>query len=308
MTAEHDDRIAKMADRLVECIRSMESVVVAYSGGVDSAVVAHAAFLALRDDAVAVTAVSPSLAPAELDEARHQVRDIGIRHVELKTVEFNRTEYRRNQPDRCYFCKDTLYSTIEQHRSEFGNAVVLNGTNVDDLGDYRPGLQAAAEYHVRSPLVDVGLRKVDVRAVANYWNLRTADKPAAPCLSSRIAYGVEVTETRVARIAEAEAFLKQQLNCRELRVREEANDLARIELPLSILATAAQAEYRTAITSKLRSLGYRAITLDLDGFRSGSMNDVLVSLGTPTRSISRPMASRPAAAPSHRNGDSHDQQ
>ncbi|MBL8813595.1 MAG: ATP-dependent sacrificial sulfur transferase LarE [Planctomycetaceae bacterium] len=307
MTAEHNEPIAQLANRLVECIRSMQSVVVAYSGGVDSAVVAKAAFLALKDHAVAVTAVSPSLAPAELEEARVQVQEIGIRHVELNTVEFNKAEYRRNQADRCYFCKDTLYSTIEQHRSKFGNAVVLNGTNVDDLGDYRPGLQAAAEYHVRSPLVDVGLRKVDVRAVADYWNLRTADKPAAPCLSSRIAYGVEVTETRVARIAEAEAFLKQHLNCRELRVREEANDLARIELPLSILTTVAQAEYRTAITSKLRSLGYRAITLDLEGFRSGSMNEVLVSLGTPASAMTKPLGSPAAAAPSLRNGDSDDQ-
>ncbi len=280
VTQHTEERTLQLADRLIERIRSMQSVAVAFSGGVDSAVVAKAAFLALGENAVAVTSVSPSLAPDELLDARQQARDIGIRHVELKTSEFAKEQYRRNHPDRCYFCKDTLYSAIENALPQLGVAVVLNGTNTNDLGDYRPGLQAAAEYQVRSPLAEEGLCKADVRALATFWNLSSADKPAAPCLASRVAYGVEVTEARVARIAEAESFLRGLLQCRELRVREEAAELARLEVPVSIIQTLTEPQHREAISSKLRSLGFRAITLDLEGFRSGSMNEVLVSLGS----------------------------
>ncbi len=258
----------------------MQSVAVAFSGGVDSAVVAKAAFLALGDSAVAVTSVSPSLAPVELMDARQQAREIGIRHVELQTSEFSKDQYRRNQPDRCYFCKETLYLAIGQELGRLAVTVILNGTNTDDLGDYRPGLRAATEYQVRSPLAEEGLCKADVRALAAFWSLSSSDKPAAPCLASRIAYGVEVTEARVARIAEAESFLRKLLQCRELRVREEAAELARIEVPVSILPALTEHLHRHAISNKLRSLGFRAVTLDLDGFRSGSMNEVLVSLGS----------------------------
>lgn len=295
--AQHtDERTSQLADRLVERIRSLQSVAVAFSGGVDSAVVAKAAFLALGDNAVAVTSVSPSLAPDELIDARHQARLIGIRHVELTTSEFQKEQYRRNHPDRCYFCKDTLYSAMEHALPQLGVEVVLNGTNTDDLGDYRPGLQAAAEYQVRSPLAEEGLCKADVRAIAEFWCLPSADKPAAPCLASRIAYGVEVTETRVARIAEAESFLRRLLECRELRVREEAAELARIEVPVSVLPAILAPQHREAISRKLHTLGFRAVTLDLDGFRSGSMNEVLVSLGS----------SGPAHLTSAQDGDRHE--
>jgi uncharacterized protein len=291
-----DQRTSQLAEKLTERIRSMQSVAVAFSGGVDSAVVAKAAVLALGDSAVAVTSVSPSLAPEELIDARQQARLIGIRHVELKTSEFEKEQYRRNHPDRCYFCKDTLYSAIEHALPQLGVTVVLNGTNKDDLGDYRPGLRAASEYQVRSPLAEEGLSKTDVRALAAFWCLPSADKPAAPCLASRIAYGVEVTEVRVARIAEAESFLRGLLQCRELRVREEAAELARIEVPLSILPVITEPQHREAISSRLRSLGFRAVTLDLEGFRSGSMNEVLVSL----------RSSGPALSSSAQIGDRHE--
>ncbi|MFO0977534.1 MAG: ATP-dependent sacrificial sulfur transferase LarE [Planctomycetaceae bacterium] len=296
MTHHTEERTLQLAERLIERIRSMQSAAVAFSGGVDSAVVARAAFLALGENAVAVTSVSPSLAPDELMDARRQAREIGIRHVELHTSEFAKEQYRRNHPDRCYFCKDTLYSAIEHALPELKVAVVLNGTNTDDLGDYRPGLQAAAEYQVRSPLAEEGLCKADVRALAALWRLSSADKPAAPCLASRIAYGVEVTEARVARIAEAESFLRSLLQCRELRVREEAAELARIEVPITVLPSLTEPEHREAISSKLRNLGFRAVTVDLDGFRSGSMNEVLVSLGSP----------KPALVPSTHIGDRHE--
>ncbi len=296
MVQHTDQRTSQLAEKLTERIRSMQSVAVAFSGGVDSAVVAKAAVLALGDSAVAVTSVSPSLAPEELIDARQQARLIGIRHVELKTSEFEKEQYRRNHPDRCYFCKDTLYSAIEHALPQLGVTVVLNGTNKDDLGDYRPGLRAASEYQVRSPLAEEGLSKTDVRALAAFWCLPSADKPAAPCLASRIAYGVEVTEVRVARIAEAESFLRGLLQCRELRVREEAAELARIEVPLSILPVITEPQHREAISSRLRSLGFRAVTLDLEGFRSGSMNEVLVSL----------RSSGPALSSSAQIGDRHE--
>ena len=275
-TSEHPETpLMAAAQSLVERLRSYGSVAVAFSGGVDSAVVAKAAFMALGDRAVAVTAVSPSLASSELEIARREAVLIRIRHVELQTSEFSRPEYRRNAGDRCFFCKDTLYELTKSHLHELAVEVIANGANTDDLGDHRPGMQAAIDHKIRSPLIEEGLNKAAVRELARYWNLSVAEKPASPCLSSRIAYGVEVTEERVFRVEQAEAFLKTFTGIQELRVRHEANELARIEVPLDLVAQLLEPDLRLKITKELHALGFRFVTVDLDGFRSGSMNSVL---------------------------------
>lgn len=263
------------AQLLVDRLRSYGSVAVAFSGGVDSAVVANAAFLALGDRAVAVTAVSPSLAASELEIARREATLIGIQHVELQTLEFNRPEYRRNAGDRCFFCKETLYELMQSRLQELGVEVIVNGANTDDRGDHRPGMQAAIDHNVRSPLIEEGLNKAAVRELARYWNRSVAEKPASPCLSSRIAYGVEVTEERVFRVEQAEAILKSLTEIRELRVRHEANELARIEVPVDQISRLLEPALRAQIAERFRSLGFQFVTVDLDGFRSGSLNSTL---------------------------------
>jgi uncharacterized protein len=262
-------------DQLLELLRESGRVAVAFSAGVDSTVVAKAAQLACGDQAVAVTAVSPSLAAGELEEAEQLAEQIGIRHVVIRTDEFDREGYRRNTGDRCYHCKTELYSRLGEIVEKLGVEVVVNGANLDDRGDYRPGMQAASEHQVRSPLIEAGFTKVDVRALAQAWELPVWDKPASPCLSSRIAYGVEATPERVARIDAAEHFLREALGERELRVRVEANELARIEVPLRGLPALVDPDQREAIVAKLRELGFRYVTLDLEGFRSGSLNVAL---------------------------------
>lgn len=277
--------VSDTASRLIELIGALRSVAVAYSGGVDSAVVAMAARLALGDQAVAVTAVSPSLAAVERDTARREAALIGIRHVELPTNEFDNPRYRANAGDRCFFCKDTLYRLTRAQLDTLPAEWLLNGTNSDDLGDHRPGLQAAADHHVRSPLVELQCSKQRVRQLARYWNLRVAEKPAAPCLSSRVAYGVEVTAERVRRIELAEAFVRRLIPEGNLRVRCEDGEQARIEVDLPHVATLQQPDLRTAVSAELRRLGFRSVMVDPAGFRSGNLNQSLplISLNTPER-------------------------
>jgi len=262
-------------EHLLQIIHEMGRVAVAFSGGVDSAVVAKAAVLATGSQAIAVIAESPSLPIGAVDEARSIASQIGIELKVLNTNEFENEKYRANSGNRCFFCKDTLYETIGQHAHEISYDVIVNGTNTDDLGDYRPGLEAASQHSVRSPLVEAGINKADVRALAKEWNLPVWNKPASPCLSSRIAHGLEVTQERVRRVDAAERYLKQKLNLMELRVRHEFHDLARIELPNSELTAIMDNTIREEILLELQKLGFRYITLDLAGFRSGSMNDVL---------------------------------
>jgi uncharacterized protein len=270
-------------ERLIEILRSYGRVAVAFSGGVDSAVVAQAAHFACGDRAVAVTAVSASLASGEREQAEAVARRIGIRHEIIETDEFANADYLRNAPNRCYFCKNELYSRLESLAPAWGALVLVNGANLDDEGDYRPGMQAAREHHVESPLIVAGLDKADVRALAREWNLPVWDKPASPCLSSRIAYGLEATPEPVARVDQAESFLREAFGLRELRVRHEANDLARIEVSPDELPRLVAADVRRTICERMHALGFKYVSLDMDGFRSGSMNAALplVNLETP---------------------------
>jgi uncharacterized protein len=263
-------------DRLLEVLRALERVAVAFSGGIDSTVVAQAAFFALGDRAVAVTADSPSVPRAEVEEARHLAQQIGICHLVVATEEFADPDYVRNDGSRCYFCKSELYGRIETLLPELGVAVICSGANLDDQGDYRPGLKAAAEHQVRHPLQEAGFTKADVRALARAWGLPTWDKPASPCLSSRLAPGVEVTHERTTRVEAAEKYL-HELGYRECRVRLHEGELARVEVPASDLARLTEPTLREELVQRLKELGFRFVTLDLEGFRSGSLN-TLVSL------------------------------
>jgi uncharacterized protein len=269
------DLLAKR-DRLLEILRDLGSVAVAFSGGIDSTVVAQAAQFALGERAVAVTADSPSVPRTEVEEARRLARQIGIRHRVVGTDEFDDPDYVRNDGTRCYYCKSELYSRIETLLPELGAAVICSGANLDDRGDYRPGLTAAAEHAVRHPLQEAGFTKADVRVLARAWGLPTWDKPASPCLSSRLAPGVEVTRERTGRVEAAEAYL-QALGYRECRVRLHEGELARIEVPAAELARLADPAVREGLVRCLRELGFHFVTIDLEGFRSGSLN-TLVSL------------------------------
>ena len=273
--------LAVSRDRLLDLMRSCNRVVVAFSGGVDSTVVAKAAQLALGEAALAVTGVSSSLASGELDEARRLAELIGIRHEVIKTREFDQPAYLQNAPDRCYHCKSELYTQLDGLVERYPGATIVNGANLDDRGDYRPGMTAAREHAVRSPLIECELTRADVRALAAHWELPVWDKPASPCLSSRIAYGEEVTPERTAMIDRAEQFLRSK-GLREVRVRYHRGDLARLEVPTDAIARLAEPALRGELIEQLRSLGFKFVTLDLEGFRSGSLNQ-LVGIELPKR-------------------------
>lgn len=261
-------------DALIRALADCGSCAVAFSGGVDSAVVAKAAQLALGDNVVLVTGTSAALAEGELQAARDLAALIGVRHVEIPTEEFDNPSYVANASDRCYHCKSELYTQLDRLAERAGMSVVVNGANADDLGDYRPGMQAAAEHRVRSPLAECGITKAEVRELAAAWVLPVAEKPASPCLSSRVAYGQEVTPERLAMIDGAERFLRS-LGFRELRVRYHAGDMARIELPIGEIAELCDGEVRAAVVQKFAEFGFKFITLDLSGFRSGNLNRLI---------------------------------
>jgi uncharacterized protein len=269
-----DPALAGIRDALIDTLKGYGRVAVAYSGGIDSTVVARAAFEALGDAAVAVTAVSESLAQGELEEAKALAEQIGIRHRVIRTEEFADPNYLRNNADRCYFCKSELYGRLSGLLGELGADVIASGANTDDRGEHRPGMRAAGENGVRHPLQECELGKEQVRALARAWGLPTWDKPATPCLSSRIAYGEEVTPERVRMIDEAEAWLRRQ-GLRFLRVRYHKGDMARVEVPLDDLARLAAEPVRSELVKVFRSLGFKFVALDLEGFRSGSLNGLI---------------------------------
>ena len=275
MTEALPPALHEKLETLLATLAGYGRVAVAFSAGVDSTVVARAAQQACGDDAVAVTAVSPSLASGEREPAEQLAQQIGIRHVVIETDEFDNPDYLKNEPNRCYFCKTELYTRLGHILPQLDVDVIANGANLDDQGDHRPGMVAAGEHAVRSPLLDVGMTKQDVRDLAQHWDLPVWDKPAMPCLSSRIAYGVGVTTERVRRVDEAEKYLREEFGLLEFRVRHEANELARIEVSIDELPRLLDTSNRLAITAKLRELGFAFVTIDLEGFRSGSLNSVI---------------------------------
>jgi uncharacterized protein len=265
---------AAKRDQLLDLIAGYGSCAVAFSGGVDSAVVAKAAQLALGDASVLITGTSAAMAEGELAAARELAALIGVRHAVVATEEFANPSYVSNAPDRCFHCKTELYTQIGGLAERLGLRVIVNGANADDLGDYRPGMRAASQHDVRSPLAECGITKHEVRELAAAWNLPVADKPATPCLSSRVAYGQEVTPERLAMIDRAEQLLRA-LGFRELRVRYHAGDMARIEVRFDDFDELCRPETRTRIVEELQCLGFKFITLDLAGFRSGNLNRLI---------------------------------
>ncbi len=266
-------------ERLEALLAEMGSVLVCYSGGIDSAFVLAVANKVLGAKAIGMTAVSPSLAPFEKEAAEAVARQIGAKHVLVDSHEIDDESYQANNPDRCFHCKSELYRVSAAKSREWGIPHVVNGTNADDLGDYRPGLEAAKEAGVRSPLVELGFTKDDVRKGALGLGMSIWDKPASACLSSRIPFGTRVTRERLAQIAALEADLRG-LGLRQVRVRwhglDPSNDkaLARIEVAREELATAFDA--KDAIVLAGKRYGFSYVTMDLQGYRTGSHNELLV--------------------------------
>ncbi|KAA1295271.1 MAG: ATP-dependent sacrificial sulfur transferase LarE [SAR202 cluster bacterium] len=277
MVQTSDKTLLQKRSDLVNILEQMRSVIVAYSGGVDSAFLAAVANEALGRKALSVTAVSPSLAPSELDEATDLANRIGLNFMTIETNEIDRPDYQANNPDRCFFCKDELYTHLVRFAEEESFDSIVNGTNVDDLGDYRPGIEAAKQYGVRSPLVEAELTKDDIRALSRDMDLPTWDKPAQACLSSRIPYGTTVTVEALTKIAKAEQFLRSK-GFKQLRVRHHET-IARIEIEPSDFSAITSEPLRSEINQEFKNIGYSYITLDLDGFRSGSLNEILSKLG-----------------------------
>jgi pyridinium-3,5-biscarboxylic acid mononucleotide sulfurtransferase len=266
--------IADKRDRLLELLRGFGSCAVAFSGGLDSTVLAKAAQLALGDKAVAVTGASESLASGELDDCRELAARIGIRHEIIYTDEVANPEYQKNTSDRCYHCKTELFTRVEQIAKQMDASVVADGSNRDDHGEHRPGLRAAKDRRVRSPLAECGFSKPELRQLAEFWDLPTWDKPATPCLSSRIAYGETVTPERLAMIDQAERFLRGH-GFQPLRVRYHKGEMARIEVSAEALSKFLDPDFRREVVERLKHVGFKYVSLDLEGFRSGSMNAVL---------------------------------
>jgi uncharacterized protein len=261
-------------EKMREILRELKRVAVAFSAGVDSTFVLKVAIDTLGPaNVVAVTGKSDSLAEGEFDEAQRLAQSMGAEHVVIETEEMQDPNYLSNPVNRCYFCKTELYTKLGACIAERGLSAVVNGINADDYSDWRPGLQAAKEHTVRAPCAEAGMSKNDIRVLSERMGLPTFDKPASPCLSSRVQYGESITPVKLKQIERSEALL-HSLGFRECRVRHH-NNLARIELPADQIARACQPEILAQIESGLRRFGYAYVTIDLRGFRSGSMNEVI---------------------------------
>ncbi len=282
-----------LLDRLAEILRAMGSVLVCYSGGVDSAFVLAVAHHVLGDKCIGMTAVSPSLADFEREDAITLATQIGARHELVASNEIDYEDYAKNHVDRCFHCKSELYRVSDAKQREWGLAFSVNGTNLDDLGDYRPGLEAAKKAGARSPLVEAGFTKADVRRIAQLLGLPVWDKPAAACLSSRLPYGTRVTRERLTQIGSLEAAI-HALGVRQARVRWHAvgggmasgtkdSAMARVEIGKDEMLRAFEA--RDAIVEAGKRLGFAYVTLDLAGYRMGSHNELLESATATRRSL-----------------------
>jgi pyridinium-3,5-biscarboxylic acid mononucleotide sulfurtransferase len=265
--------LTEKLEQLKALFGEMEQALIAYSGGVDSTLVAKIAYDVLGDRALAVTAVSPSLLPEELEDAKIQATTIGIPHQVVQTNEMDNPNYTSNPVNRCYFCKSELHDTLKPLARELGYPYVVDGVNADDLHDYRPGIQAAKERGARSPLAEVGVTKMEVRQISQQLNLPCWDKPAQPCLSSRFPYGEEITVAKLQRVGRAEIYLRS-LGWQNLRVRSDG-DTARIELPPEQIKDFVLKTDLNSVISAFKKFGFIYVALDLEGYRSGKLNQVL---------------------------------
>ena len=259
--------------QLTALFQDMEQALIAYSGGIDSTLIAKVAFGALGDRALAITAQSPSLLPEDLDDAITQAQAMGIRHEVVATHEMDNPDYTSNPINRCYFCKSELHDTLKPMAIDRGFAYVVDGVNADDLRDYRPGIQAAKERGARSPLAELGITKFEVREISRHLQLPWWDKPAQPCLSSRFPYGEMITVEKLQRVGRSELYLRK-LGWKNLRVRSEG-DTARIEVMPDQIQNFILTTDLPLLTAQLKEFGFLYIMLDLDGYRSGKLNDVL---------------------------------
>ncbi len=263
--------------KLKDTIKTLESVVVAFSGGVDSSLVAKVCYDVLGDKALAVTARSETYPLYEYEEAKKIAQEIGIPHMTVDTSELGIKGFAENPPNRCYFCKSELFSKLKKIAKEKGCKNVVDGANFDDTNEYRPGLEAARELDVRSPLKESGLRKADIREISKHLKLSNWDKPSYACMSSRFPYGESITEEKLTLVAAAEAYLRS-IGLRQFRVRHH-DTIARIEVLPEDIPLLLQNGKRTQLVKRFKEIGYQYVTLDMEGYRSGSMNEVLDKKG-----------------------------
>lgn len=269
-------KLQKKYDRLTDIVRSIKKICIAYSGGVDSTLLVKVCVDTLgKKHVLAVTAVSETYPSSDIRNARQLARETGVKHIILKTPEMQNPDFTANTNNRCYFCKKSFFKELLRKADEYGFTAVCDGSNTDDQYDYRPGRKAAAEFKIRSPLMEAGMNKKDIRALSRKLGLSGWDRPANPCLASRIPYGTPITKDRLIAVEKAEDFL-HSLGFRAVRVRSHGR-LARIELPARDIAKFMRIRTREAAAARLKKLGFIWISIDIEGYRTGSMNEIIMS-------------------------------